>query len=73
MVEKAKKLHQYFDSLVYEPCIDSEGFRFKSNLKLKSRENKLSMVRVKEKLLKQFIKPVKVEKNCKNIEDLRVR
>lgn len=58
MIDVAKKNHSLFDSLVYEPSISVEGFRFKSNLKLKNIENKASLLRIKEKLLKNQFKDI---------------
>lgn len=45
-----------FDSIVQMACINNGGFAFKSNMKLTSKENKSSLMRVKEKLLKDFLK-----------------
>jgi hypothetical protein len=55
MVEIGKRNLNYFNSILYENCIENNGFNFKSNLKLSSRENKTSLHRVKEKLLGNYL------------------
>lgn len=71
MVEFAKKTHSFFDQIVYDACMNNEGFGFKSNLKLRSAEDKSSLVRVKQKLLKDKFKNYKKPLNCKNMKELR--
>lgn len=36
MVEFSKKNHAFFNTIVYDSCVNNEGFGFKSNLKLRS-------------------------------------